>query len=161
MPNIRADALAHQGKSDEALKLLDQIDMERASEKIRKGTLSARARSYCDLGEPKTGLSQVSNAVQNAAADLGLRALQIELTRQALGEEAASKVLDTALEHVASDTSLVARMELALEAEQLHRHGDIIALLDGYVATDRQSDGLLTLIVATISPATGERHSDR
>ena len=123
---LRADALAHQGKSDEALKLLDQFDMERASEKMRKVALAARARSYCNLGEPETALSQVGKAVQNAAADLGLRALQIDLTRQTLGEEAASKILDTALEHVASDTSLVNRMELAFEAERLNRHGDII-----------------------------------
>jgi tetratricopeptide (TPR) repeat protein len=144
-------ALTATGKEDEALSLISEIDESILPKHVKSTLLDIRVRIYVHRDERQLAVDTISQRVAAEPADLALRALHIRTYRITGDTTGANEALEKALVLVNNQTSLLSRLELSFEAQKLKRNEVIVELLKGRVATDRENEGLLVLIAASIN----------
>lgn len=149
--SLLADALADTGREEDALSLIIDIDESRLPEHVIKNFLSVRIRTYVTHNEKQLAVDTINQRVATNPENLSLRALQIRTYRMIGDDKGAKQAFEKALAAVSDQTSLQSRLQLSFEARKLGRDDAIIDLLKGRVASDRESEGLHTLIAASIN----------
>ncbi len=148
---ILAEVLAVSGEQDKALALIDGSDQAKMPKHVKIGFLAVRVRTYIAKGEKQLAIDEIKRRVTAEPNDLTLRLLLIH-TFSSLGDNDNAEIaFKEALSLVKDQAGLPSRLALSFEAQQLGHYDAIIGLLKDRVATDRESEGLHTLIAASIN----------
>jgi tetratricopeptide (TPR) repeat protein len=147
---ILAEVLAASGKQDKALALIDGSDQAKMPKHVKAGFLAVRVRTYIARGEKQLAIDEIKRRVTAEPNDLTLRLLLIH-TFSLLGDNANAEIAFKSAFINQDQTELSSRLALSFEAQQLGHYDAIIGLLKDRVATDRESEGLHTLIAASIN----------
>lgn len=148
--SLRAVALIDSGRIDEGLASIASIDSATVPDHLKFGLLAARCRAYIARKEPDRAIQAAREAIAQSPRDLALRSLLIH-TLMFTSNEVAEVELDEALAAVEPTTDFSYRLFLAFEADRLERHDAVVALLDGHVDLQRDSEALQLLIVSVMA----------
>ena len=148
---ILAEVLAASGKQDDAIALINDTDETDMPKHVKAAFLAVRVRVYIARGEKQLAIDEIKRRISAEPENLTLRVLLIH-TFSSVGDDANAEIaFKEALSLISDQTELPSRLALSFEARQLGHFKIIIDLLKDRVATDRESEGLHTLIAASIN----------
>ncbi len=148
---IVAEALVSKERYEDAIALADEPPPGNIPHHVRVGLLGVRVRSYVARGENPLAINTLNHAIVEAPEDVSLRVSLIRVYLKIGDRNSAQTALNDAMSCVDDNTDLVSRVELSLVAQQLRQFEATVALLNGRIALDRESEGLHILLAASIN----------
>lgn len=148
---LKAEALAAQGRRDEALALIDTVDLDVLSLGPRLSALAAKAKCLCDKGDAQGAKNLAVNLMDSNPDNPGYLALGLKVYRVTEGDEQARAILEQRIAGVRKDAEIGGALELAYEAFSLKHYKAVVDLLDGRISLDRISDALMLILSASIN----------
>ncbi len=148
---VKADTLLQTGKIDDAISFIDDVDIGELPDHIKTGLLTIRVRAYLKRKENQLAINTIEQHLVDHPNNLPLKILKIETYRLTGNIDTAKQELEKTYSLIDDQTDLPSRLELSFEARKLNHEDIIVDLLKGHVATDRDNEGLQSLIAAAIN----------
>ena len=148
---LRVDCLVELRKWSEALALLDRID-DRAcvDSHLRLVRTSSRLAIYLAIA-PEKAVPFLESLLAADPADLNLRALHVHALRRTGHDAEARQALGSSIPLITDEAPYGARVQLAAEANEFGRYGDVLRLLKGHLVFSRPSKPLELACAAALN----------